>query len=383
MAGLNDTLALQQQIVRLQALFEASRRIHSTIQLDEVLRSALDIIVRELEMEGAFYSAFPFSEGRIQPKYLFPQSANSGGRGSVSFPLRDKAGATITDLIVIPREGMPLSLEEADFLDSLAIQTSVAIENARHHERALQLERVEFDLANARAIQRSMLPRNLPQVPGYTIALRSLSCYEVGGDYLDVVSKSTGEQVMIVADVAGKGLASAMIASSFRAAFRAMVSSGMPLVDVALRLNALQYAEGEEARRRYITALLLHLDPANNLLEVVNAGHNPGLLWLSKGKQPILLEASGTPVGMLPIVTYRSELYEFGPGARLLAYTDGLTEVFCGEEEFGSERLAETFLTGPSHDGEAILDSIWRAIGSFSNDREPSDDMTALVILRQ
>jgi nitrate/nitrite-specific signal transduction histidine kinase len=57
---LEDTLELQQQIVRLQALFGASRRIHSTIQIDEVLRSALEIVVRELEMEGAFYSAFPY-----------------------------------------------------------------------------------------------------------------------------------------------------------------------------------------------------------------------------------------------------------------------------------------------------------------------------------
>jgi hypothetical protein len=78
---LEDTLELQQQIVRLQALSEASRRIHSTIEMDEVLRCALEIVVRELEMEGAFYTAFPFSEGRIPPRLLLNHSSASLPRG--------------------------------------------------------------------------------------------------------------------------------------------------------------------------------------------------------------------------------------------------------------------------------------------------------------
>lgn len=380
---MDDVLGLQQQIVRLQALFEASRRLHSTIQLDEVLRCALDIIMRELEMQGAFYTTFPFSEGRIPPRYLLGQGACTPARGCAVFPLRDKAGCVITELTVIPKEGVHLSLEETDFLESLATQTSVAIENARHHESALYLQRVEQDLASARAIQRSLIPQNIREAPGYRTALRSFSSYEVGGDYVDVVPLPSGEQVMIVADVAGKGLTSAMIASSFRAGFRAMVSNGVPLADAAMHLNSLHYAEGPEARCRYVTALLLRLDPVRHSLEFVNAGHNPGLLWPDKSKTPVYLKASGTPIGMLPTVKYTSEVHELSPGARLLAYTDGLTEVFDGPEEFGTERLAEAFLACNSRDGEAILNHIWKTIQEFTTENEQRDDMTALVLLRQ
>ena len=379
---MGQTLELQQQIVRLQALFEASRRIHSTIQLDEVLRCALEIVVRELEMEGAFFWGFPFSEGRIPPRFLLTQKSSDLPRGCFRFPLIDKAGGNVTDLIVIPPDARQLSLEESDFLESLAVQTAVAVENARQHERLVHLERVEQDLASARAIQRSLLPQTVRGAPGYKAGVRSISCYEVGGDYLDFLALPSGEQIMIVADVAGKGLASAMVGSSFRAAFRAMASAGMSLVNVALQLNSLHYAEGPEAQRRYVTALLLRLNPECNTLEVLNAGHNPGLLSTGAGKKPILLEASGTPIGIFPFAQYVCEVHELAPGARLLAYTDGLTEVFRGEDEFGLHRLSEAFRTCAEKDSEGVLDHIWRTIEAFSTEQEQRDDMSALVLLR-
>ncbi len=378
----NETLELQQKVARLQALLEVSRRIHATIELDEVLRVALEIVVRELEMDGAYFTSFPFSEGRIPPHVLLNPNGPELGGGSFRFPLSGKAGEALTDLVVIPREGLSLTLEESDFVERLALQIAIAIDNARNHERIIQLQRVEQDLASARAIQRSLLPQSVGGITGYKTAIRSVSCYEVGGDYLDLLQLPSGEQVMIVADVAGKGLTSAMIASSFRAAFRAMIMAGLPLAQVAAQLNALHYAEGPEARRRYATAVLFRLDPKANVLEAVNAGHNAALLWRAGEQGPALLEASGTPIGLLPSAQYRSERYELEEGARLLAYTDGLTEVFRGDEEFGLERLIDTFRTGPSQDVEAALDHIWTTLEAFTTEPEWRDDMTALVLLR-
>jgi serine phosphatase RsbU (regulator of sigma subunit) len=377
----NETLDLQQKVARLQALLEVSRRIHATIQLDEVLRVALEIVVLELEMEGAYFTSFPFSEGRIPPHSLLNTNGSELGGRSFRFALRDKAGELLTELVVIPREGMPLTLEESDFLEQLTLQIAIAIENARNHERIMHLQRVEQDLASARAIQRSLLPSSVHAVAGYETAIRSISSYEVGGDYLDSLRAPSGEQIMIVADVAGKGLTSAMIASSFRAAFRAMIMAGVPLVEVAQQLNALSYAEGPEARSRYVTAILCRLDPEANSLEVVNAGHNPALLWTTPAHGPALLGASGTPIGVQPSAQYASEKYELEEGARLLAYTDGLTEVFRGDEEFGLDRLIDTFRAGPL-DAEAALDHIWTTLEAFTTEPEQRDDMTALVLLR-
>ncbi len=296
---LEENLQLQQQIARLQALLETSHKIHSTIELDHVLRSVLQITVRELEMAGAFFTEFPFSYGEIPPRFLLHPPSSDLDRGCFRFPLLDRNGAALTEMVVITRDGAPLSLYEQDFLENLAIQAAVAIENARYHERTLDMERVKQDMASARDIQRSLLPQSLPDIPGYSIAGRSETCYEVGGDYLDILPLPSGELMIVVADVAGKGLTSALVGSSFRSALRAIANSGMPLAQMASHLNALHFGEGEQSQRRYVTAFFLRLDPKTHAIQIVNAGHNPGFL-LNGSQKPVLIEASGTPIGMLP-----------------------------------------------------------------------------------
>lgn len=377
-----ENLQWQQQIARLQALLDTSHKIHSTIELDRVLRTVLQIIVRELEMAGAFFTAFPFSYGDIPPRFLLHPPSSDPGKGCFRFPLLDHTGAVLTEMVVITRDNAPLSLYEQDFLENLAIQAAVAIENARYHEKTLDMERVKQDLASAREIQRSLLPQSFPDIPGYTIAGRSQTCYEVGGDYLDILPSPSGELMIVVADVAGKGLASALVGSSLRSAFRAIAHSGMSLVEVATHLNKLHYDEGEQSRRRYATAIFLRLNPKEHALEVVNAGHNPGFL-LNGYEKPVLIEASGTPVGMLPFSTYTAEKFMLGEKTKLLLYTDGMTEVFRGQEEFGQERLLQAFRTCNRNDAKAILDSLWQTLDAFSSQESLSDDMTALVVGRK
>ena len=375
-----STLHLQQQIVRLQALLEASHKIHSTIELDSVLRTVLEIAVRELEMEGAFFTAFPFSYGEIHPRFLLHPPASDPKRGCFRFPLVDRSRAVLTEMVVLTRDCKPLSLYEQDFLENLALQAAVAIENARYHERTLDLERVQQDLASARDIQRSLLPQSMPVIPGYSIAGRSQTCYEVGGDYLDILPLPSGELMMVVADVAGKGLASALVGSSFRAAFRAVAASGLPLEEMAARLNDVHQADGAETRRRYVTAIFAQLHPEEHTLDVVNAGHNPGFLLHGKTVQQI--GASGTPVGMLPGMRYTATRYHLAENTRLLFYTDGLTEVFREEDEFGPERLLEEIRTWRGREAEQLLDSVWSAVELFDGEVELRDDRTALALLR-
>ena len=102
----------------------------------------------------------------------------------------------------------------------------MALENARNHKRNVEFARVQQDLDAARNIQRSLLPQTLPAIAGYSIGFRSATCYEVGGDYLDIVEQPDGSLLIAVADVAGKGLASAIMSTSFRSAFRAMAVTG-------------------------------------------------------------------------------------------------------------------------------------------------------------
>jgi serine phosphatase RsbU (regulator of sigma subunit) len=369
-----ETLDLQQEIVRLQALLETSRQVHSTINLDEVLSTVLRIVVRELELPGAL---------NTEPRMMYGEMPPEPWEGCFRFPLHDKDCKRLTELIVATPDGRPLTIYEEDFLERIALQAAVAVENARYYERSVEWARLQQDLHAARAIQRSLVPQQMPEIEGYSVAVRYSACHEVGGDCVDIVTLPGGVQVMAVADVAGKGLASAIVSTAFRSAFRASVGAGLALPELVSRLNHQHCAEGDETRKRYVTGIFLKLDPVSNQLEIVNAGHNPGFL-VRPDKTTHELRASATPIGILPIVQYSSEFVDFLPGSRLLFYTDGLTEVFQGDEEFGSERLLSSFVRCNAADCTAILDTLWRELRSFAGEgsQQQDDDMTALALMR-
>jgi serine phosphatase RsbU (regulator of sigma subunit) len=376
--GSDEMIRLQQQVAQLQALLEASRQVHSTVHEEEVLKQVLQIVVRELEMNGASFPAAKLCYGEVPAPCEMVAEAASEKR-ALSYPLDDRDGRRMEELLVWSPEGRALSLFEDDFIQRLTQQAAVALENLRNHQQKLAFALLEQDLDASRQIQRSRLPHALPAIDGYSLGYRSIACYHVGGDYLDIVEPPDGSLVMVVADVAGKGLASAIMSTSFRSGFRALAFSGIALDELASRINHFHWAEGEEAQRRFVTAVFLRLQPKEGVLEVVNAGHNPGFL-VQPGVAPYLFEASGVPLGLFPDVEYTKERREFKPGARLLVYTDGLTEFFKGEQEFGPERLLEAFTNCRAENADTILDAMWKAIADFSEGGQQRDDMTALAL---
>jgi serine/threonine-protein kinase RsbW len=155
----DEAVDLQQKLARVQGLLEASRRVHATIKLDEVLHSVLEIAAKELEADGAFYAA---TSG---PRSVYGDVPGGGQHWSESAPdeaftsaaMPGERGELLGHLVVYrPRA---LSLEEADFLEGLALQSALAISNAHHHARMIEWERVKMDLDAARGIQRSLLPQ--------------------------------------------------------------------------------------------------------------------------------------------------------------------------------------------------------------------------------
>lgn len=369
--------SLEQQVARLQALLEATRHVHSTIRTHEVLLQTARILVRELELDGALF----LNPGDSQRLVGYGDLPEPPYEGCHRFPLFSRTQQTLAELIVSKAGCSELSLYEEDFIEGLALQAAVALENAQLHERDVEWARVQQDLDAARSLQRSLLPKSMPEIPGYSLAGRSTTCYEVGGDYLDTMPLPDGTHLLVVADVAGKGLASAIVATSFRASLRSLAGQPLPLEEMAARIGQQHWDEGSEARRRYMTALFLRLQPTTGKLQIVNAGHNPAALLLPDGSVR-MLEASGTPLGMLPGMTYSTETVEFPAGSRLLLYTDGLTEVFREEEEFGTDRLVDAFRAVPSFEADSILDVLWDTLGSFSLNAPQTDDMTALAICR-
>lgn len=370
-------LSLEQQVVRLQALLEASRLVHGTIELPRVLQQAARVAVLELEMDGAV-----FTEPRVG--YGVILSDDEGWGELPRFPLRGRNGDRICELVVAPPGGRELTLYETDFLEGLTLQTAIAAENAVNHQRHVEYARVAQDLEAARAIQQSLLPQQMPEIAGYSLAARSDACYSVGGDYLDVVTEPDGSVLLVVADVAGKGLASALVCTAFRSAFRALARQSLRLRELAARLSQQHWEEGTEARRRYVTAIFVRLDAATGEMECVNAGHNPGMVLLPGEATARMVEASGTPLGLLPGARYATERMSFPAGARMLLYTDGLTEVFReDEEEFGIDRLQEVFAESATVAGAgSILSSVWKSLEAFTGGAPQQDDMTAVALCR-
>ena len=377
---LEEGFALTEQVVRLQALLEASRRVHSTIDRMEVLEQAARIVVRELEMKGALFT---------DPLVLYGElpvgAANTPCPGCPRFALRSRGGILLSELVVATPDERSLNVYEQDFLDGLALQTAIALENAINHQRHLDYARLAQDLDAARSIQQSLLPQITPDIPGYSLATRSNACYQVGGDYLDLVAEPDGSYLMLIADVAGKGLASALMCTSFRSAFRVLARQSLSLEELANRLSQQHWDEGDEARRRYVTALFVRLHAESGELEFLNAGHNPAFLVDPKANMLHRVEASGTPLGLLPGSAYVGERRILAPGSRLLLYTDGLTEVFRGEEEFGQERLEDLFartenLSEPT--ASSILDLLWTTLDTFTDGAPQQDDMSAIALCR-
>ena len=368
-------LSLEEQIARLQALLEASRQVHSTIAVRDVLYQTARILVRELEMDGAVF----LTPSTDEVLTSYGEDIPLPYEGCARFHLLAKDGSALAELVVRKNESCELSLYEQDFVEGLVLQAAVALENATYHERDVQWARVQQDLDAARSIQRSLLPKAMPKIAGFSVAAETVTCYEVGGDYLDTLVLPDGSHLLVVADVAGKGLASAIVATSFRAAFRSLAGQQMSLEELVKRVGQLHWEEGSEARRRYVTAIFARVDSENNRIEMVNAGHNPGILVTFDGTVQ-MIEASGTPLGLLPGMSYTLEKFDFPAGSRLLLYTDGLTEVFCGDEEYGCERLSEAFRAQPNGNAELILGALWKNLTEFSDGGPQSDDMTALVL---
>src|SRR5206468_2556242 len=158
-----SSLPLAEQVVRLQALLEASRSVHSTIELTDVLQQSARIAVRELELDGAIFTLQNVAYGDV-PETALTQTGDDSPR----FELLSRDGKILSELIVATPGGRPLSLYERDFLEGLVLQTAVAVENAINHERNVNYARLAQDLDAARAIQQSLLPQTMPLIPGYS-----------------------------------------------------------------------------------------------------------------------------------------------------------------------------------------------------------------------
>lgn len=268
--------------------------------------------------------------------------------------------------------------EDLRIVTAIANVAASKIENVRLIEESLEKRRLEEDIRVAAEIQRGLLPRKSPSLPGYDLCGSNRPCHTVGGDYYDF-SYEGGLLRMALGDVSGKGIGAALLMTVLRAAVRAHWAEASPAEAVA-RINRTVCQNVPE--NKYITFCMGELDPETGRLTYVNAGHNPPMLQRADGSMETLREG-GMVLGLFAEVPYAEASVEMRPGDALIVYSDGITETFdASGNEFGEERLAEVAVRCRHLGATALEGEILRDIDVFSKGAKATDDRTLIVLRR-
>ncbi|HMQ32005.1 MAG TPA: SpoIIE family protein phosphatase, partial [Chloroflexaceae bacterium] len=259
----------------------------------------------------------------------------------------------------------------------------------------IRLSRIDEELAVARRIQESFLPRRLPQPAGWQVAAYSRGAQAVGGDFFDCIELADGRLGLVVADACGKGVTAALFVALTRSLLRAasqapwIFQGGAARDPESVLTGALWLVNDYICREHgdsnmFITLFYGVLDPATGELAYLNAGHNPPLR-VAAGGAPIVETGLGTmPVGILPVQSYEVQRALIGPGERLVAFSDGITEAANPADElFGDERLHAAIAAGAHLGAQDLVEAIVAQVDAFAAGAPQSDDLTLLVAARE
>jgi sigma-B regulation protein RsbU (phosphoserine phosphatase) len=224
----------------------------------------------------------------------------------------------------------------------------------------------------ARIIQQALLPRSSPLIPGFCVTGLSIPAGAVGGDWYDFIPLNDGRWGLVLADVAGKGTAAALLMSATRGMLRSLAPMSSGPAEVLTRLNNMLLEDFPSGR--FVTMVYAELDPAKRTLRLANAGHLPPLLVESKGHRWIQTE-QGLPLGV-SASKYSEVEVSLSDEARLAFYSDGITEAAEDfGEEYGSERLLAQ-LQSP----DASLETLLADVKKFVNGGGLRDDATVIMV---
>jgi phosphoserine phosphatase RsbU/P len=250
-------------------------------------------------------------------------------------------------------------------------------EYSRHLEMAR--ERLKLDLELARGVQRGLLPRGLPNVPGYEFFANYESAHEVGGDYYDFILLPRQRVAVLVGDVAGKGVAAALLMAKLSADARFCMLTEPDPAAAFTRLNTLmiQSALGD----RFVTLVAAVLDPGTHTVTLINAGHPPPLIYHRATRtvgEAIGNEAAGFPLGVLDGFEYASCQVSLEPGDSILAFTDGVTEAMDVKGLQLQTKGVYAAVQGQAYSPRALGEHVVQVVKQFAAGRSQHDDI-ALV----
>ena len=270
-----------------------------------------------------------------------------------------------------------LSGGNRELLQTLAIEASTVLENARLLEEEREKQKIEEELSVARTIQQSLLPRHLPSEGWFRACGSSIASHEVGGDYFDVNKVNESCWAAVVADVSGKGVSSALLASLLQGAFLTATESSELMAKRVRGLNRFLHERTEGGKYATIFYSLLE---RGGRFRYINAGQCAPIVISPDGRYEYL-EATAMPVGILEDAEFTVEERHLAPGDRIVIYTDGVTEApNLRGEFFGRKQLRELVVAHAADSCAVLHDSILRAVKVFTDSAMQTDDVTLVVV---
>ena len=338
--------------------------------LDDALRSNSEFLLtdtsRSLDLAGRqSIVAYDLRTVICIPLRKLQVQTRSRGANEVS-TTGEVLGALYMDSRFASRD---LSKVGGDILHVVATEAASLIENARLVQAEEESRRYQQELAIAASIQQSLMAVTIPEVPFARLTGKNLSCKEIGGDFFDAVNTNEGLAV-VVADVAGKAVSAALLASTLQGMIYSQLTAGMPLTEIVASAN--RFLTSKRIGEKYATLIIARLRHDGEL-EYVNCGHIPPLLIC---KNEVVRPTHGNlPVGLLADTVYECNHYSLHSGDRLVLVTDGVTEAEnAAGEFFDNERLEAAAREGG-------MQEIFNAVSEFCGSTPLNDDCTVVEMV--
>lgn len=319
------------------------------------------------------------------PRFAALRNQQTPIRSLLALPL--KVDGRITGMIAVSnaQPGREWTRQDVQLLSIVASHSASVVEKTRlraeaEQKRRLELEKeaLEKELMLARDIQMQLVPDLPMTLGGWRVEGDVIPAKQVGGDFYDYFPLDDHRVVVVIADVAGKGVPAALLVSTVQSAVRAFADGRLSPKGVVAQLN--HAVVRSSAAGKFVTFFYAELDHARGLLRYVNAGHNYPLLRRASGEIESL-EVGGMPLGLFDDAAYDEAELAFGAGDSLLLFSDGISEAMDAfHQEFGDERLGQLWRQCKHEPGSAAIRRIMDEVIAFRGSAPQSDDMTMVVV---
>ena len=269
---------------------------------------------------------------------------------------------------------------DGKLVTAVAEQVGAIINNFKLQAQLISQERVRRELEIAAEIQESMLLKTIPEIRDLQIDVSTSPVYEVGGDFYDFVSMDDNHLTVVIGDVAGKGIPSAMFTPMIRTVLRMETHHSQEPHLIIKKVNEVLRPDLEKTDL-FITALVVTLNTKNSVLMYANAGHVPGLIYHAHSKTSRFLKATSTPIGVFEHNYKTTKYIHIADGDTLVLFSDGLSDAKNqANEPFGRERIKKLVHQYADKSPNILRQILLKELNNFSHPASIIDDVTIVVV---